>query len=243
MIIHARLVGEDLGVRTMSRKKPPTFFATGVMNDLIFEISNMNDGDMDLINSMVKPLRSAKDGSEEEHADVRRRMQFIRGRGYDLKYVGTENETFRCNMMLIDAHLPEMIGAMLIEFYINGVKDLEDLAHLLSEKNPLGYDISQGHPFYSYKIEKLLLGTITGEVSGAFFVNVEEAGEGSRLYCGNEFGKYLLKNTCLVKPPASHKHAFIDKTDDGRYRMSLGLRIKFKPVKDKNGESCLSKYS
>jgi len=208
---------------------PPAFRDVGEIR-FIFEIDGMNDDEAAAINS--------------EHADVAGRMRSVKERGHGLRYTGVRDENFFDDLMMVASDLPEIMGAALIELYANGVSGAEDIAHILTEKNPAGYDDPRARPFYPYRLGCFLYEMVVGvDTAGVFWVGVEDAdgrhmmvkenGETIyyKVYTTNKFRQYLLKNARLVIPAAS-EHASIERTDDGRHTIDLSMQISFSPRKD-----------
>jgi len=218
---------------------PPTLLNPGYTTNFFFEIDGMDDDDAKTINSMFKATHSTE--GNKEHTDISNRMKFIKKMGYKIKYEGMESETFCNNMMIIDSRFPEIIGAMLIEFYINGVKDIKGQVQAVSEKNPIDYNMSEKHPFYSYKVKRFLSEIAIGMVPNKVWNGTEEANGGYiivketgdivcyHLYHKSEFEDYLFNNTEMDKPSTSrYGYASVERKIDGKYRIKLNLQIRFK---------------
>jgi hypothetical protein len=225
-------------------RSAPTLLNASMNTNLIFEIDDMNDDDMKIVNRMVKATNVVLDENVKERTDIMGRMKFLKDKGYMLRYVGTESKTFRNNMMMTDADIPVIVGAMLVEFYMNGVNNVTDLIEAIAKKNPLGHDISDRRSYYSHKMKRFLTDIATGmvpdtewtgtEKANGGYIIVKESGETVcyHVYHRNDFEDYLMRNTCLDKPSASrHQYASIDNTVDGKYRMKLNLQIRFKQAK------------
>ena len=223
----------------------PTLLNASNSTNFFFEIDGMNENDAHAINQMFKASIGI-DGEMKEHTDILNRMKSLKEKGYKLRYAGMENETFRNNMVVTDPHLPETIGAMLIEFYMNGINDVKGQTLAVSKKNPMGYNMSEGHPFYSQKVKKLLSGIAIGMVPHKVWKGTEEANGGYivvketgdivcyHLYHRVEFEEYLFNNTVLEKPSTTrHNYASIEKTYDGKYRIKLNLQIRFRSTRGK----------
>jgi len=205
---------------------PPAFRDIGAIK-FIFEIDGMNDSDVEELNS--------------ERADVVERMKLIKERGCSLRYVGMRDEAFCNDLMMIASDVPEIVGASLIELYMNGVGGTEELARILTEKNPSGYNDPEAWPFYPIRIGCFLHEMAAGvDAADVFWVGVEdtngrhmrvkETGETVyyKIYSTYEFKKHLLKNTSLIIP-ATYERASVERTDDGRYTIDLGMQLLFSP--------------
>ena len=110
---------------------------------------------------------------------------------------------------------------------------------MISKSNPLGFNLETNHPFYSYKIKRLLtdiaLGMMPSKVwkgeldaTGGYLV-VKEDGEVLcyHIYNRNEFEDYLLNNTKL-ETASSTRHEFGTVYKEGNKQFfKLNLQIRF----------------
>ena len=180
-----------------------TLFNPAPGTNFIFEIdTNANTFDeMDFNNSTYN-----------ESPKIGKRIQKIEELGFSINFNSIQSNTLDLNLKLIDGDLSAILANMLIYRHKYRKNKLTDLVNLLSEKNPLNYDLSLGHPFYEYKIIKFLydiaLGMTpeciwTGEIkaNGGVIV-VKDNGEvlAYHTYYKDKFEKYLLENTKLEDP-------------------------------------------
>ena len=128
---------------------------------------------------------------------------------------------------------------MLKAFFSLGITTVKDAISHLNATNPLKYDLSKGHPIYSYKFKKLLtecaLGMLpsktwdgTADATGGYII-VREDGEVLcyHLFNRNEFENYLLNNTKFETGSTSrHEFGSIYK-DNGKYYLKLNLQVRF----------------
>lgn len=218
--------------------KPPTLVNAGLNTNFVYEIiGGMTDSEMFAINALFV-YRKKKDGIKKE-ISVAQRIEFIKTHGFLLKFVKINGSVFQNNLVLVDSKLPDLIAQLLLEYYLSGIKRIDDALDSLELKNPLGYDCSKGHKFYHYKFSKFLseaaLGMLPGKVwrgiadaTGGYIV-VKEDGEivCYHLYNRNEFEKYLLMQTCFDRGGAGkHKFSCVEKKDD-RYFIKLNLQVRF----------------
>lgn len=170
---------------------------------------------------------------------IKDRFSDLFASGCSLRYLRTENVMFENNLRLIDSDLPVISAYMLLEHFALGNSNILTALDNVTHKNPLGYDLSTGHPFYSYKFKKLLtesaLGMLPSKVwtgkadaTGGYII-VREDGEVLcyHLYNRNEFEDYLLKNTKFDTASTSrYDFAYIFKSDN-RYYIKLNMQIRF----------------
>lgn len=140
---------------------------------------------------------------------------------------------------MIDSFLPRIIAEILLKYYSSSKSKTSDLVSHISETNPLGFNLENNHPFYTYKIKRFLtdiaLGMMpsrvwTGELdaTGGYLV-VKENGDilCYHIYNRNEFEDYLLNNTKL-ETASSSKHDFGSIYEiDGVCYFNLNLQIRF----------------
>ena len=228
-----------LGFSIKSRLgKPSTLLNAGINTNFIFEIcGNMNDEQMNYINSLF--VEKEKDGVLEKDISVAARMAHILYSGLSLSFVKMKGSTFQNNLVLIDSDLPKIVGYTMLEYYLNGTNNILEALNAVAEKNPLGYDLNQGHKYYQYKFKKLLtesaLGMLPGKVwtgradANGGYIIVREDGEVLcyHLYNRNDFEDYLLNNTRFDRGGANrHEYATVEKIGD-KYYISLNLQIRF----------------
>jgi len=217
----------------------PTLLNPSRATNFIFELEGVTDSDMDKINS----FKSVSNG----HVDLKSRAKYICENGLRLKYINTQSEVFRGNMMAIDSNFPAIIAEMLKDFYINGESSLEKQAENITKLDPLNYNMSMSKILYELKVKRFLFAIATGmipdsywsgrkDATGGYFI-VKETGDVVcyHLYNSDDFEDYLLKNTYMDKPSTSrYGYGNVEKTSDGRYIMRLNLQIRFKKIKSKS---------
>lgn len=156
-----------------------------------------------------------------------------------LKFVGTENQVFRNNLTLIDSGLPTIMAETLLLFYKSNLNKISDLIDKLNKTNPLGFDLRCNHPYYSYKIKRLLsdiaLGMMPSKMwngrlhaTGGYLI-VKSDGDVIcyHIYNRNDFEDYLLDNTKL-ETASKTKHDFGKIFfEDSKYFIKLNLQIRF----------------
>lgn len=188
----------------------------------------------DLVDTDIIEINSINTGSK-----IKERIEKIRNHSGILAFSNTENSIFGSNLTVIDSALPNILSEMLLLFFTSKLSKMVDLVNEISKKNPVGYNLESHHPFYSYKIKRLLtdiaLGMMpsrvwTGQLDaiGGHLV-VKEGGEVLcyHIYNRNEFEDYLLSNT-KFETASSTRHDFgvIYKEEDQLY-FKLNLQIRF----------------
>lgn len=225
---------------------------TGTNPELGFSIKSQLGGASTLLNAgkttnfiyKVNKLNlSAKQVSEINAIDTRSkikdRIEELQKLNGKFTFEIPESSVFENNLVLIDSALPNIISEILFLFFTSNHSKISDLATEISAKNPLGYNLENNHPFYTYKIKRFLtdiaLGMMpskvwTGELdaTGGYLV-VKNDGEilCYHIYNRNEFEDYLFTNTKL-ETASSTRHDFGTVYEqDRQLYFKLNLQIRF----------------
>lgn len=205
---------------------PSTLVNAGKTTNFVFEVTgNINDDVMNGFNTCSKKFKD--------------RFDFLSGCDCDIEYCSMDNDIFESNLQLIDGDLPEICAYMLKEYYSSGVNTVTNSLESLNVNNPIGYNLSKGHPFYEYKFKKFLaecaLGMLpskvwdgTADATGGYII-VREDGEVLcyHLFNRNEFETYLINNTKFETASTSrHEFGSIYK-ENGKYYIKLNLQVRF----------------
>ena len=205
---------------------PSTLVNAGKTTNFVFEVTgNIDDAVVQEFNTCSKKFKD--------------RFKVLDRNGCDISYDSMENDVFESNLQLIDGDLPKICGYMLKEYYSSGVNTVANSLESLNVHNPIGYDLSKGHPFYEYKFKKFLaecaLGMLpskvwdgTADATGGYII-VREDGEVLcyHLFNRNEFETYLINNTKFETASTSrHEFGSIYK-DNGKYYIKLNLQVRF----------------
>ncbi len=167
------------------------------------------------------------------------KFDLLKKNGFDIEYAGMENDTFESNLLLIDGDLPAICAHMLKMFYSSEAITVQDALSKMVHDNPLGYNLSKGHPFYHYKFKKLLsecaLGMLPSktwdgraDATGGYII-VREDGEVLcyHLFNHNEFEEYLINNT-KFETASTTRHEFgTIYEENGKYYLKLNLQVRF----------------
>lgn len=176
----------------------------------------------------------------DTRSKIKDRLAQIQAHAGQLQFYKTENATFANNLTLIDSYLPALLAEILRVFYSSSHSTLIDLLDDITQRNPLNFDQSEQHPFYSYKIKRFLTDIALGmmpatmwtgelEATGGYLV-VKEDGDilAYHIYNHNFFENYLLNNTKL-ETASSTKHGFGKiYSENGEQFFKLNLQIRFK---------------
>jgi len=177
--------------------------------------------------------------SIDSRSKIKDRIQAIKELGGRFEFVGTEQSIFSNNLVLIDSFLPEILSAMVFEFYSTNLSRVTELVNAVEKENALAFDTSNGHCFYSYKIKRFLTDVALGmmpskvwsgeyDATGGYLV-VKDDGDVLcyHIYNRNVFENYLIHNTKL-ETASSSRHGFgVLYEDGGEMFISLNLQIRF----------------
>lgn len=208
---------------------PSTLLNAGKTTNFIYKINNLNvdQGGIEEIN-LINTKSKIKD-----------RIESIIKKGGSFQFIETEQKIFANNLVLIDSLLPEILAEIVFNFYTSNSSRVVDLVCNIEKGNPLKFDVSNKHKFYTYKTKRLLtdiaLGMMPSKVwageydaTGGFLI-VKEDGEVLcyHIYNRNEFENYLINNTKL-ETASSTRHDFgYVYEESGNFYFKLNLQIRF----------------
>ena len=206
-----------------------TLLNAGKTTNFDYKIENLN-----LTTKQIAEINAIDTRSKIK--DKIEQISILKGK---LLFYKVESSVFENNLVLIDSALPKIISEMLLLFFSSNLSKISDLVAEIAKKNPLGYNLENNHPFYSYKIKRFLtdiaLGMMpatvwTGELdaTGGYLV-VKEDGEilCYHIYNRNEFENYLYANTKL-ETASSTRHRFgVVEVNNGQQIFKLNLQIRF----------------
>lgn len=214
IVVHDQITNQQptLGFSIKSQLgSPSTLLNAGKTTNLIFRIenSNLNESDIEQINSI------------KTRSKIKEKIEIITNNGGYFEFVGTEKQIFSNNLVLIDSLLPQILSEIVFNFYTSNHSKISDLIDSIEKSNPLNFDTTDKHQYYTYKIKRFLtdiaLGMMPSKVwageydaTGGYLV-VKEDGEVLcyHIYNKNEFENYLINNTKL-DTASSSRHSFGD---------------------------------
>ncbi len=232
IIIHDPRTGTnpELGFSIKSQLgSAATLLNAGRTTNFIYQIdkSKLTQTDISEINSI------------NSKSKIKDRLKKLSQLKVSLNYKSTESIVFENNLTLIDSALPKIISEILILFFTTNYSKLSDLITEISERNPLEFNLTNRHPFYLYKVKRLLTDIALGmtpsrvwegqiDATGGYLV-VKNNGEilCYHIYNRNEFEDYLLQNTKL-DTASSTRHNFGEIYEDkNQLYFKLNLQIRF----------------
>jgi hypothetical protein len=233
IVVHDQRTGlqQSLGFSIKSQLgSPSTLLNAGETTNFIYKIvdTKINQQDIEEINNI------------SSRSKIKDRIVEIINRNGKFEFVKTQRSIFSNNLILIDSLLPQILSSIVLNFYSSTHSSTDDLVKFTEEENPLKFDKTDNHLFYSYKIKRFLtdiaLGMMpskvwTGEydATGGYLV-VKADGEilCYHIYNKNDFEDYLLANTKL-ETASSSRHGFGEiYEENGELFFKLNLQIRFK---------------
>jgi type II restriction enzyme len=231
IVIHDLRTGQmpELGFSIKSQiGNPSTLLNAGKTTNFVYKISkSMSESKMHKINS-ISSTRKIKD-----------RIQSLHDSNCQLIFSRTEKTILGNNLLLIDSLLPNITSELLLLYYSGQGSNVNKLVETLEELNPLGFDQSSCHKFYSYKLKRLLTDIALGMIPSKVWSGKYDATGGClivkdngdilcyHIYDRNEFEDYLLSNTKLETASSSRHDFGIIYKDGNDYYMKLNLQIRF----------------
>ena len=233
IVVHDQRTGlqPSLGFSIKSQLgNPSTLLNAGETTNFIFKIvgAKINQQDINEINNI------------SSRSKIKDRILEIKSKGGKFEFVKTQRTIFSNNLILIDSLLPQILSSIVFNFYSSQHSNTEELVKLTEEENPLKFDTSDKHFFYSYKIKRFLtdvaLGMMPSKVwSGEYdatggYLIVKADGEilCYHIYNKNEFENYLMANTKL-DTASSSRHCFGEIYEENtQLFFKLNLQIRFK---------------
>jgi type II restriction enzyme len=233
IIVHDQRTGlqPSLGFSIKSQLgNPSTLLNAGETTNFIYKIVGVNLSDTDI--SQINNISS--------RSKIKDRITEIISKNGKFEFIKTQRTVFSNNLILIDSFLPQILSSVLFQFYSSTLSDTESLVKITEEKNPLGFDTSDKHLFYSYKIKRFLTDIALGMMPSKVWTGQYDATGGYlivkadgeilcyHVYNKNEFENYLLANTKL-ETASSTRHGFGELYEEsGQLYFKLNLQIRFK---------------
>ncbi len=87
----------------------------------------------------------------------------MRAKGFKIKFQNVQSSNLKLNLQLMDSNLPQILAELLLLKYATpGLALLAPTLAQLTKNNPLHFDLSQGHPFYEYKVKNFMTDSALG---------------------------------------------------------------------------------
>jgi type II restriction enzyme len=237
-------------IKSMLGKKS-TLFNPGPGTNFIFKISKPSDAFFNLIDFNRETLSKSHTTRKSK---ISIRLTELENLKLKVEFFKIQSENLQLNLKLIDSQLPEILAHLVYIKYKTGKSKLIELLKEINIANPLGFDISKGHPFYEYKVKNFLTENALGmtpetvwtgkyDATGGIII-VKEDGDlvCYHIYNKNEFQEYLINNTKLEQASTSeddnnpgfpvkqnskpYKFGWVYE-EEGEHFIKLNLQIRF----------------
>lgn len=221
--------------------KDSTLFNPGAGTNFIYKVIKPNKLVIDLIKFNSETLAESKKSAAFSKISIR--IKELEKLGCKIKFHKIQSDNLELNLKLIDSQLPELLSQILLYKYKFGLPKLKNLLDKLTQENPLGFDLSKGHPFYEVKIKNFLTETALGMTPETVWTGIYDATGGIiivketgdlvcyHIYNRNEFQNYLLNNTKLDQASTSE-----DENNPGFAKISNSKPYKFGWLYEESGE-------
>ncbi len=232
IVIHDTFINQqtELGFSIKSQLgNPSTLLNSGKATNFIYELE-----------SFYPPQERVYEiNSIESSKKIKDRIVAIKSDGGAFAYRSVESDVFKNNLVLIDSFLPNILGFIIEAYYTTTLNSIKALVAYAVEQNPLGYDTSNAHQFYEYKIKRFLTDVALGMTPAKVWNGVYDATGGYlvvkrdgdvlcyHIYNRNKFEDYLYANTRLDTPSSSRHEFGAIYEDNGRLYFKLNLLVRF----------------
>ena len=233
IVVHDQRTGlqPSLGFSIKSQLgNPSTLLNAGETTNFVFKIVGVKISQQEI--SEINNISTK--------SKIKDRILEIKNKGGKFEFVKTQRTIFSNNLILIDSLLPQILSNVVLNFYSSTHSNTEELVKLTEEENPLKFDITDKHLFYSYKIKRFLTDIALGMMPSKVWTGKYDATGGYlivkadgeilcyHIYNKNEFEDYLLANTKL-DTASSSRHGFGEiYEENGELFFKLNLQIRFK---------------
>lgn len=201
----------------------PTLLNASWNTNFIFEVKDLPEEKLEEINSINSSQK------------LKERLQKILQYWWKLKYKWAEKEIMEFNLKMIDTSLPNLIGQMLIEFYLNRNVDIQNIIAKITKK--LNTDEQKIIENISKKfLVAILLWFFAGKKWNGIFeaqwaIILQKTWEllAYHIIKMEDLQNYLY-NHIKFDTPSTSRHMFwkLYKEKDGKIYFKLNLQLRFK---------------
>lgn len=146
-------VENNLGLGFKPAVVDSKLFNTRPCTNFIYKITKPNGLNLDF-KKINKDTLLLSQGTKKSKIAIR--LNQLESLNCKIEFQQIQFDNLQLNLKLIDSQLPEILAYLIYSKFKNGKSKLTDLPQEIKTQNPLGFDVSKGHPFY--KINFLTLG-------------------------------------------------------------------------------------
>ena len=214
---------EGFGIKSYLGSKPTLLNASGNTN-FIFEILNLQSNNIDDINSI------------NTNTKLKDRIERIHELGGCFKFSKIETESMEYNLSMVDSSIPEIVSAMLLEFYLNRTNVISsNLEKVFNKGNTFNTDLSSLQVKVKRLLVSILLGFFAGKKwDGSYVANgtivVKETGDqvGFHIVDKESLENYLFENIKFDTPSTTrHRYGSLILENDGNIYFKLNMQLRF----------------
>jgi DNA (cytosine-5)-methyltransferase 1 len=224
---NSTLLNEGFGIKSYLGSKPTLLNASGNTN-FIYEAEGISLEQMDEINKISTRTKLVD------------RINAIYSHGGNLKFYKTEKDILDFNLKAVDSAMPEIISAMLYEFFVKRTNSVKQNLLNIHNNGHLNKSIAYGDlQALEIKVKNLLVSSLLGffpgkRWNGEFESNgtivVKEDGEqvGFHIVDLTSLKEYLFENIRFDTPSTSrHRYGslFVEKGGNIYFKLNLQLRF------------------
>jgi type II restriction enzyme len=188
---------------------------------LFLESSKSTDFKFNIIGRQLTTSQIEEINNISSRSKVKKRVKKLQCLACMFDFVEVESQIFSNNLKLIDSALPEILACMVLRFYLGSKPNTFDLIVEIEQDNLLNFDMSNNHPFYKYKVKRLLNNVELGMLPNKLWKG------DCRLYEEVNLGDHLLRNT-MLEEALNSRHDFGNiYSENGSLFMNLNLQIRF----------------
>ena len=174
---------------------------------------------------------------------ITERINRLEDMGAKIVFQRVQSNVLHQNLRMIDGDLPQILSELLLIRYRDNETKLNRCVNKMQETNPLEFDLSQGWPFYEYKIKKFLQDAAMGMTPETLWTGIYDATGGQiivkddgdvvcyHIYEQNQFLNFLLNSTYLEQPATSE-----DENNPGYPKPNPKKKFFFGWVYEENGK-------
>jgi len=208
--------------------------------NFIFKITTPKGLSLDFKNINTDALQLSQGN---KNSKIAFRINKLESLNCKVEFHKIQSDNLQLNLTLIDSQLPEILANLIYSKFKNGKSKLTDLLQEIKIQNPLGFDVSKGHPFYEYKIKNFLTESALGMTPETVWTGKYDATGGIiivkdngdlvcyHIYNKNEFEDYLVNHTKLEQAATSE-----DDMNPGFARKTKSKPYKYGWIFEVNGE-------
>lgn len=192
--------------------KDSTLFNPAAGTNFIFKVIKPSSMLIDFKKLNAETLLLSK---QSKSSKIFLRLAELEKLNLKIEFQSIQSQNLQLNLKLIDSQLPEILAHLVYTKYRTGKSNLVELLNEINIKNPLGFDMSKGHPYYEYKIKNFLTENALGMTPETVWTGKYDATGGIiivkadgdivcyHIYNKNEFQDYLINNTKLEQASTS----------------------------------------